>query len=299
MTSDMAMVDAHVHFWDPTKGYYPWLNDRPLIPFRYGDYSAICRPYYPADYKIDAGPHNVVKTVYLEAEWNPRDPIGEMDFIAGMRRDTGWPNVAIGQAWLDRNDLPEVLESHAARGFVRGVRQKPPGSTSPKSVSPGAMSDPRWRAGYARLWPLGLHFDLQTPWWNLVEAAALANAFPETPIVLLHTGLPADRSPEGLAGWKAGMSAFAKCPNAAVKISGIGIPGVPWTAANNRDVVLTTIDLFGVDRCMFGSNFPVDSVCGDLKTIFSGYKTITAGFSEAERKKMFHDNAIRIYRIDG
>ena len=76
------------------------------------------------------------------------------------------------------------------------------------------------------------------------------------------------------------------------------MPGVPWTVENNRQIVLTTIDIFGVDRCMFASNFPVDGVCGDLDTIFIGYKTITAGFTEEERKTMFHDNAIRIYRID-
>ncbi len=98
MTSDLAMVDAHVHFWDPARHYYPWLCDRPLIPFRYGDYSAICRRYLPADYLADARPHNVVKAVYLEAEWDPCDPIGEMDFIAELRRDTGFPTVAIAQA---------------------------------------------------------------------------------------------------------------------------------------------------------------------------------------------------------
>jgi predicted TIM-barrel fold metal-dependent hydrolase len=299
MMSDIAMVDAHVHFWDPAKRYYPWLCDRPLIPFRYGDYSAICRPYYPADYLADARGHNVVKTVYLEAEWDPRDPIGEMDFIAGMRRDTGFPNVAIAQAWLDRDDIAAVLESHAARGFVRGVRQKPRGSASPADRRPSSMSDSVWRAGFARLRPLGLQFDLQTPWWHLHEAAILARDFPDTQIVLLHTGLPADRSREGLAGWKAAMAGLARCPNVAVKISGIGLPGIPWTAENNREVVLTTIELFGVDRCMFASNFPVDSVCGDLDTIFSGYKAITAGFSAAERRKLFHDNAIRLYRIDG
>ena len=65
------MVDAHVHFWNPKQNYYPWLNDRPLIPFRYGDYSAICRPYLPDDYKRDAKGHNIVKTVYIEAEWDP------------------------------------------------------------------------------------------------------------------------------------------------------------------------------------------------------------------------------------
>ena len=118
--TNMPMVDAHVHFWDPTKNYYPWLNDRPLIPFRYGDYSAICRPYLPDEDKRDATPqHNVVKTVYIEAEWDPKDPVGEMEYIARFRRETGWPNLAVGQAWLDR---AEVLERLAAFDFVRGIR---------------------------------------------------------------------------------------------------------------------------------------------------------------------------------
>ncbi len=296
--SDILIVDAHVHYWDPTRHYYPWLNDRPMIPFRYGDYSAICRPYYPADHVRNAGSHAIARTVYLEAEWDPRDPSGEMDFIAELRRQTGFPSVAIAQAWLDREDVAQVLESHAARPFVRGVRQKPRGSASPKESRSTSMSDPEWRAGYALLHPLGLQFDLQTPWWHLDEAADLAGAFPDTPIVLLHTGLPADRSREGLAGWAKGLRLLAPCPNAAVKISGIGLPGVPWTAESNREVVLTTIDIFGVDRCMFGSNFPVDGLCGDLATILSGYRTITAGFSETDRRKLFHDNAIRVYRID-
>ncbi len=176
MPSDIPIVDAHVHFWDPTKQYYPWLNDRPLIPFRYGDYSAICRPYFPAEHLATAAAagHDIVKAVYLEAEWDPRHPVGEMDFIAGMRKETGLPSVAIAQAWLDRDDVAEVLESHATREFVRGVRQKPRGSSSPKDVRPGSMSDPRWRAGFARLAPLGLQFDLQTPWWHFDEAASLA-----------------------------------------------------------------------------------------------------------------------------
>lgn len=298
MSSDIPMVDAHVHFWDPTKHYYPWLNDRPLIPFRYGDYSAICRPYYPADYFVDAGDHNVVKFVYLETEWDPRDPIGEMDFVAELRRETGYPNVAIAQAWLDRDDVAEVLESHASRDFVRGVRQKPRGDSAPNEDGSTSMSDPKWREGFARLKPLGLQFDLQTPWWHLDEAADLARAFPDTQIVLLHTGLPADRSREGIAAWKAAMNGLAECPNVALKISGIGVPGVPWTVENNREIVLSAIEAFGVDRSMFASNFPVDSVCGDLDTIFSGYKAITADFSPGDRAMLFHDNAIRFYRID-
>jgi predicted TIM-barrel fold metal-dependent hydrolase len=143
--TNMPMVDAHVHFWDPTKNYYPWLNDRPLIPFRYGDYSAICRPYLPDEDKRDATPqHNVVKTVYIEAEWDPKDPVGEMEYIARFRRETGWPNVAVGQAWLDRADRAEVLERLAAFDFVRGIRHKPRSNSKPnmRRQPPRSASEP-------------------------------------------------------------------------------------------------------------------------------------------------------------
>ena len=104
-----------------------------------------------------------------------------------------------------------------------------PGPRRPRTPSSrarwGRWATPRWRAGFARLARHGLSFDLQTPWWHLREAAALARAFPDTLIVLNHTGLPADRSPEGLRGWREAMATLAVAPNVAVKISGLGVPG--------------------------------------------------------------------------
>ena len=80
--------------------------------------------------------------------------------------------------------------------------------------------------------------------------------------------------------------------------SGIGQPGQPWTVASNRGIVRTTIDAFGVERCMFASNFPVDSVCADFGTIFNGFSEIVRDFSPVDRSALFHDNAIRIYAIE-
>jgi predicted TIM-barrel fold metal-dependent hydrolase len=217
----MPMVDAHVHFSDPNRNYYPWLNDRPLIPFRYGDYSAICRPYLPDDYKRDLkGRHNVVKTVYIEAEWDPSDPIGEMDYIAHLRREPGWPNAAVGQAWLDR--------SATASRFWSASRRSSSSAASATSRAPIPSLDRRadrqhgrssLGGGYAILGRLGLRFDLQTPWWHLHEAAELANRYPDIPMILLHSGLPADRGPEGIAGWKKAMAILAERPNVSAKIS--------------------------------------------------------------------------------
>ena len=92
------------------------------------------------------------------------------------------------------------------------------------------------------------------------------------------------------------MEQFAGQANTAVKISGIGVPGKKWTAELNGDVVRQTIEVFGVDRCMFASNFPVDGLCASFDEIFAGFKAITADMGDANRCKLLHDNAMKYYR---
>lgn len=289
MDGNFPIADAHLHFWDPSANYHPWLCDQPPIPFRYGDYSALRRRYLPADYLADAAPYRVVKTVYVETEWDPRAPLGETAWVERLRRQTGLPTVMVAQAWLDREDVGGLLERQAAHRFVRGVRHKP---------GPGAMCDPRWRAGFALLSRFGLRFDLQAPWTELADAAALCRAFPDTQLILNHAGLPADRSAEGIAGWKRALGALAACPNAAIKLSGICVPGRRWAAGLNRDIVLSAIEAFGVQRSMFASNYPVDGLCAGFGEIYAGFRRIVDDFSEQEQQALFHDNAIRIYAME-
>ena len=212
------------------RNYYPWLRDEPMIPFRYGDYSAIRRTYLPPDYRKDANGYEVVGSVYVEAEWDPKNPVAEMDFIDGLRRAERLPTVAVAHARLDEPGVESILERQAAFPFVRSIRHKPRANPSPATSAAGGMADALWRRGYALLARFGLRFDLQTPWWHLHEAADLARGYPDTQIILNHTGLPADRSPQGIEGWKRAMSGLSQCPNVAVKISGIGVPGKAWTA---------------------------------------------------------------------
>ena len=299
--TDLPVVDAHQHFWDLGRNYLPWLCDEEVVPFRYGDYSALRRNYLPRDYLRDAAGHDVVKTVYVETEWDPRDFVGETRWLQEIIAETGLPHAIVAGARLDAPDVEAVLAGHTAFPQVRGIRHKPRAAPSPADVRAGArgsMGDPAWRRGYALLERYGLSFDLQTPWWHLAEAAALARDFPNTQIILNHTGLPADRTPEGLAGWRSAMQTLAARPNVAVKISGLGQPGQPWTVAANGPIVRDTIAIFGVDRCMFASNFPVDGLCADFDTIFSGFKTIVADLSQAEQTSLFCANALKFYRLD-
>jgi predicted TIM-barrel fold metal-dependent hydrolase len=289
VNAPFPIVDAHQHFWDLRTNYHPWLCDQPPGVHRYGECSALRRNYLPADYFSDARGFEVVKTVYVETEWDPRDPLGETAWVERLRRETGFPTVMVAQAWLDRDDVAQVLEQQAAFDFVRGVRQKPPR---------GALRDARWRAGYARLARHGLRFDLQVPWTELADAAALCRDFSDTQVVLDHAGLPADRSATGIAGWKAALRTLAACPNASIKISGIGERGTPWTADRNREIVLSAIEIFGVARAMFASNFPVDSLCASFGEIFSGFREIVKDFTAAEQQRLFHDNAVHLYALE-
>ena len=240
----LTIVDAHQHFWDPGRNYYPWLCDEPMIPFRYGDYSAIRKNYLPPDYRKDANGYEVVGSVYVEAEWDPKNPVAEMDYIDGLRRAERLPTVAVAHARLDEPNVEAILERQAAFPFVRSIRHKPRANASPAAGAAGGMADALWRRGYALLRRFGLRFDLQTPWWHLHEAADLARAHTDTQIILNHTGLPADRTPQGIEGWKRAMSGLAQCPNVAVKIFGLEcIFGIHWTVAQVRPWILEAIDI--------------------------------------------------------
>lgn len=299
-TRKITIVDAHHHFWDLERNYHPWLCDEPPIVFRYGDYGPIRRTYMPEDYFRDTSSFQVAASVYVEAEWNPEDPIGETRWINEIADRYGYPSVVVAQAWLDREDVEEVLAAQASFQRVRSVRHKPSADPRLDAVHPGVkglMGDPAWRRGFALLERHGLAFDLQTPYWHLDEAWELARDFPQTRIILNHTGLPGDRSETGLADWRGAMQRLALADNVVVKISGLGQPGKAWTVDANGPIVLDTIDMFGVERCMFASNFPVDSLVADFDTIYGGFMRIVEHFPLSDQRKLFCDNARRIYRI--
>lgn len=297
-TYDGPIIDAHQHFWNPFVNRHPWLSGAPLNAFRYGDYTAIRRRYYPDDYFVDSARHDVRETVYVEAEWDPRDPIGETAFVSALAARYGVPNAIVAQAWLHHDDAGEVLTRQASFALVRSVRHKPGGADRPEDATRtrSLMSDERWRRGFAALETHGLHFDLQTPWWHAGEAALLARDFPHTTIIVNHAGLPGDRSRAGLQAWHEAMGRLADFSNVMMKISGIGQRGQPWTVQANDWIVRECIAMFTPQRVMFASNFPVDSLCATFDCIYSGFKAITANFPAPDQSAMFYGNARRIYR---
>jgi predicted TIM-barrel fold metal-dependent hydrolase len=264
------------------------------------DYDPIKRDYLPPDLLADAGPLRVVSTVTMETEWDLDDPLGEIDHIEGVQRRYGLPDAAVAHAVLADPNVEDVLERLADRPIVRGVRNKPGQASTPEraAAEPTLMTDDRWRRGYARLAAHGLDFELQTAWWHLDEAVRLGRDFPDIAITINHTGLPADRSRQGIESWAAALARIAQLPHVWLKISGIGLPGVPWTVQTNREIVERAAETFGPDRIMFASNFPVDGLTGSYQDIMGGFLEIASSWSIDEQRKAFAENAVRRYRLD-
>lgn len=302
MNDDLPIIDAHHHFWDLSLKAQPWLCDEAMIPFRYGDYSAIRQDFLAQDYRRAISGHNVVASVTMEAEWDESLLVGETEWTKALNRENAcFPAAHVARTILNAPDVEASLVRQARGGFVRGIRHKPVVAAAPDKIVngvPGSMTDPAWRRGYKALQTHGFHFELQAPWWHVDELLELVSAFPETPVVINHGFLPADRSPEAMAGWRRAIKRGATAPQVAMKISGIGVKGRPWSLDDNRAVIDDLIAAFGVERCLFASNFPVDGLTGSFDTIFNGFKKATAGVSRSERLRLFHDNAIRIYRLD-
>ena len=281
MRPRQAIIDAHHHLWDLSLGKHPWLAPAARIPFRYGDTTPIKRRYMPADFRRDAAGFDLAGSVYVETEWDPADPVGETRWVHEVAARDGLPNAVVAQAWLDREDVAEVLAAQAAFPLVRSVRHKPSSAARREAAvrgAPGSMDCPQWRTGYALLSRHGLHFDLQTAWWHFEAAAGLARDFPATQIIVNLERLAAE-------------------PNVALKISGLGLPDQPWSVESNGPVVLDAIRIFGVDRCLFASNFPVDGLVATFAQIFDGFLDITSRLPLEDRQKLFHDTAARIYRL--
>ena len=297
---DLPIVDAHQHFWDLEHNYHPWLCDPEPIPFRYGDYGALRRNYLPPDYRKDTARHRIIGTVHVEAEWDRKTSVGETRWLETIARRHGLPSAIVAHAALDSPDADEIVSRHCESSLVRGIRHKPHAAASPRDAirgHAGSMDDPAWRRGYACLERHGLSFDLQTPWWHLDAAADLARDFPQTQIIINHTGLPADRSPEGLSGWRGAMETVAAHPNVAVKISGLGQLHRPWTLEANGPVIRETVTIFGIDRCLFASNYPVDSLVASYDTIVDVMRRALGHRSPDETAKIFSGNAVRLYRL--
>ena len=298
----MPVVDAHHHLWDLSRGRYPWLQeDYDPQAFFLGDYQALRRDFLPADYRAASAGCQVVATVHVEAERDRSEQLAETAWLHELHAEHGFPNAVVAHAWLDRPDTEECLLGHLRYPLVRGIRSKPLTSATPAhSVAgqPGSMQDEAWLRGVSLLEKHGLSWDMRVPAWHLPEAAQVAALFPGVRMVLNHHGLAWDRSEAGLQRWRGWMETLARQPNVHVKLSEFGLRDQAWNPEENTRIVRETLAIFGWERCMFASNFPVAGLRIGFGPLVNAFWRMLDGLTLAQQQAVMSGNALRFYRID-
>jgi predicted TIM-barrel fold metal-dependent hydrolase len=289
-----GVIDAHHHIW--RQADLAWLKG-PMQPRIFGPYEPIRRDYPIEEYLGDARPAGVVKSVYVQTNWPPGGELTEAEWVQAVADRHGFPHAFVGYADLAAPDVAQTLDRLAAYANLRGIRQQLHWHENPQyrfAARPDLMNDPGWRRGLEQVAKRGLIFELQVFAGQMCDAAALARDFPGVPFVLLHAGMLEDRSPAGWEAWRRGMALLAASPNVAVKLSGLGTFRHRCDAAEWRAVIEETVALFGAERCLFGSNFPIEKLWTSYAALVAA---VEAAVKPEQRDAVFHDTAARLYRI--
>jgi predicted TIM-barrel fold metal-dependent hydrolase len=291
-------IDAHLHLWELERFRYPWLAD----PGAEG----LGSDYLVEDFRADVGELPLIASVHVQAEIDHAlDPVAETSWLAELAAAQDAdpvPTVCVGYADLRAPDLDAVLDRHAEHRLFRGIRQEAwfdPDSTRADIPRENLLDDPAWAAGLRCVAERGLSFDLLVWARQLEQAAAIVRELPEFPLVLEHTGLPVGPDPAERDVWRRGMRRFAaQVPHALLKISALRSVSPAWDPGELGPPVREAIDIFGPQRCLFASNFPVDRPAVAYADLWAAYDRFTEDLDARERAAMFRGNAARVYRIE-
>jgi predicted TIM-barrel fold metal-dependent hydrolase len=295
------IIDAHCHLWDLGMDRHPWLRPTGGAIQALGDLTAIRRNYLVDDYRRDAANQNVVASVHVEAGWDRADdPLAEIKWLETLDKSSGVAVRYIGFADLAASDSGAVLDRLSEVRRCVGVRQmlswhptEPAKCFAPR---PNIADEADFRRGVALLARHDQILELMLCPYQAREVARLARDFPNQTFIVNHCGSPIDR--DRMLRWREGLKLLGSAPNVNIKISALTAYDPSPTPESLRDVALHCIECFGVDRSMFGSDFPVGRLWTSFDAIFDGFKAIVRDFSEVEQSALFHDNARRVYRID-
>lgn len=282
----LPIIDTHQHLWDLSKLRLPWLASAPKL-----NHDAL-----PSDYQKATEGLNVVKAIYMEVDVTPAQQVEEAEAILALIRSRKTPTVA---AVISGRPSSEGFSEYLARfkesPEIKGVRQVLHGSETPA----GYALDPAFIRGIQALGKAGLMFDICIRASELRDAAKLIDSCPDTSFILDHCG-NADVRAKDRTEWRKDIADVAKRKHVVCKVSGIvaSTKGEPWTPDDLAPILNHVLDVFGPDRVLFGGDWPVCTLGATYRQWVEALRTVVRDRSETDQRKLFHDNAMRVYRLD-
>ncbi|MGJ4949826.1 amidohydrolase family protein [Bradyrhizobium sp. HKCCYLS20291] len=290
-------VDAHHHIW--YQADLPWLVG-PMQPRIFGPYEPIRRDYPIEEYLGDIAGSGVTQSVYVQTNWAKDGFEDEAAWVQRTAEQHGFPHAIVAYADMTVDDARPQFDRLARYSLVRGVRMQLHWHENPLyrfAASPDLRSDPSIRANIARLADYGWSFDLQVFAGQMAGAADMAESCPSVTFILQHAGMLEDLSAAGRDEWRAGMQRLAACRNVVSKLSGLGTFIRRNDPAHVAGIVRETIGLFGAERCLFGSNFPIEKLWTDYRTLVAGYEAAIRDLDVSARAQVMGETARRVYRL--
>ncbi|MGH7118834.1 MAG: amidohydrolase family protein [Acetobacteraceae bacterium] len=281
---DFPIVDSHVHLYDTARFSYPWLKGVP----------AIAKSHLPADYDRASGAFAIERIVFAEVDVADGQNIAEARFVAELAARDARIQGIIACAHLERGEaVAEELDTLARIGRVRAIRRLIQTQPDPEfCLRPDFIAGVRLLARYA--WP----FDICVLHHQLPQVIELVRRCPEVHFVLDHIGKPGIKA--GLVEpWQSRITELAHLPNVVCKISGVATEAdhTSWSRAELRPYIEHCISSFGFGRVMFGSDWPVLELAGTYADWVGTVDWIVSAATEHEKRELFHDTAVRVYRL--
>jgi predicted TIM-barrel fold metal-dependent hydrolase len=291
------IIDAHHHIW--RRRDLPWL-DGPMQPRIFGPYEAIRRDYLIDEFVADLADTGVTQSVYVQCNW-PKDRFeDEVAYVQQVADQHGFPQAIVGYADFLVDDVRPQLDRLTKYSGMRGLRMQLQWHQNPQyqfASSPDLARKPALQKNVAYLADYDWSFDLQVFAGQMQGAAELADSAPKVTFILQHAGMLEDLSPRGWEEWRAGMRLLASRRNIVSKLSALGTFIHKNDPAHIATIVRETVQIFGPDRCLFGSNFPVEKLWTNYADLIAAYRKAVEPLGDAVARATLHDTTKKIYRL--
>ncbi len=287
----LQIVDTHVHFYDmkhPELFYAHWQPDviHPILGTQTRKLSET--NFLTEDYIDETKPYNVISAVHVQAAIGSKDPVKETEWLQSLANKHQFPQAIIAYANLKDPQVEKIIEKHCEYKNMRGIRDFSFGDY---------LVDSDFHRGFSLLEKYNLIGNVSVTFKDMDKLVILANKFPNIKIIIDHCGFPEKRSIEYFGKWQSSISVAAKADNIICKISGLGMGDNQWTIESIKPYIMHCIESFGIERCIWGSNWPIDKLWSSFEDVVTAYIKITEHFSMNDKTALFNQNATHLYRI--